>query len=176
VVVQPPGVAVVLEDLGKVRERLPRDHRVAIRGLLHRFEIGLETPDVGERLSLNQDPLVLAQALGDAAGLVHDRHRQGAALGVDRQGGEHQHRRVASKEHQLEEVVDRVADPRVLLATVLLGEPLPEVLSVEHRVEVVLEEVTLHVEHELLTPDGISCRLGLGGRFRGDVIGPARFR
>ncbi len=172
-IVQPPGVAVVLEDRGEVRERLPRDDRIAAGRGLHAVERVLRPADVRQRLRVQQDALVAAEALGDAPRLVHDPRRERAPLRVDRQRREHQHRGVGAQEHQLHEVVDREADARIVLAAVLLREALPEVDAVEDGVQVVLQQVPLDVEHELLAPDHLVRGLELDRGLRRDVVAAA---
>src|SRR5687768_18066638 len=46
---------------------------------------------VGERLCVEQDPLVPAEPLDGPPGDVHDLRRQRAALGEDRERGQHEH-------------------------------------------------------------------------------------
>src|ERR687897_414799 len=84
------------------------------------------------------------------------------------------HRGSRAQEHEVEEALDRVAHAWVVLAAVLLREPFPEVLSVQDRVQVVLEQVALDVEDEFLSTDGLVGDLGLGGRLGGDRVPATR--
>ena len=169
------AAAARLEEVGEVRERLPGSDRVPARGVLHPAEHRAERADVREHLAVEQDAFVAAQALHDPACLGHDLGRQRRALRVDRERGEDDDVRVAADEERLEEVLDRVAHPRVVLAAVLLGERRVEVLAMEDRVEVVFEQVALHVHDELLAADGALRRLGLGGGLGRDVEPAAGF-
>jgi hypothetical protein len=172
-IVEPPHVAVALERSREVRERLPRGHRIAVGGVLHRVEGGPLPAHVGERLRVEQDPLVPAEPFHGLPGDVHDLRRQRAALGEDRERGEDEHVGIRAEEHQLEEVLDRVADARVVLAAVLLRERLPEALAVQDRVQVVLEEMALHVEDELLAPERLVGARRLHRGARRDLVGAA---
>ena len=169
-VVEPPAVAVALEGVGEVRERLPCGDRVGVGRVLHRVERGVELPDVGQRLAVQQDALVLTEVRGDLAREVHHVVALRAPLREDRQRREHEHVRVGAQEHQLEEVLDRVAGARVVLAAVLLRERRPEVLPVQHRVQVVLEQVPLDVEDELLAAERLERALGLDRRARRHLV------
>ena len=173
-VVEPPDVAVALERPREVRERLPRRHRIAPGGVLHRVQRRRLRAHVRERLRVQQDPLVAAESLHGPARDVHDLRRQRAALREDREGREHEHVRVRAEEHQLEEVLDRVADARVVLPAPFLRERLPEALAVQHGIQVVLEEVTLDVEHELLAAERLVGARRLDRGARRDLVGPAR--
>jgi hypothetical protein len=176
VVVEPPAPTARLEEVGEVCERLPGSDRVAARGVLHPAEHRAERPDIRQHLAVEQDPFVTAQALHDAARLGHDLGRQRRSLRVDRQRREHDDVRVAADEERLEEVVDREAHPRVVLAAVLLRERRVEVLAVEDRVEIVLEQVALHVHDELLARHGLLGSLGLGGGLGRDLEPATRAR
>ena len=169
-VVEPPAVAVALEGVGEVRERLPCGDRVARGRVLHRVERCVELPDVGQRLAVQQDALVLAQVRGDLPRQVHHVVALRAPLGEDRQRREHEHVRVRAQEHQLEEMLDREARARVVLAAVLLRERRPEVLPVQHRVQVVLEQMPLDVEDELLAAQRLERALGLDRRARRHLV------
>ena len=169
-VVEPPAVAVALEGVGEVRERLPGGDRIRIGRVLHRGERGVELPDVRQRLAVQQDALVTAERRGDLARQVHHVVALRASLGEDRQRREHEHVRVRAQEHQLEEVLDRVAGSRVVLTAVLLRERRPEVLPVQHGVQVVLEQVALDVEDELLAAERLERALGLDRRARRDLV------
>jgi hypothetical protein len=46
VIIEPPRAAARIEEVGEVRERLPRDDRIPARGLLHPVEHGFERADV----------------------------------------------------------------------------------------------------------------------------------
>src|SRR6266498_3360150 len=69
----------------------------------------------------------------------------------DRQRRQHEHGRVAAQEELRHEVLDVEAHARVALAAVALREPGPPALPLAaDRVDVVFEQVALHVEDELL--------------------------
>ena len=175
-VIEVPAVAVALERRREMRERLPRDDRVGPRRHLHRVQRRPRRPDVRQRLPVQEDPLVLAQGELGHPRDVHDLVGLRAPLGEDRQRREHQLLRVRADEHQVEEVLDRVAHPGVVLAAVLLRERLVEVLAVEDRVQVVLEQVPLDVEHERVPVELVLGGRRLDGRARRHVEVPARRR
>ncbi len=125
---------------------------------------------------MEQDPFVAAQTLHDPAGLGHDLGRERRTLRVDRQRREHHDVRVAADEERLEEVLDRVTDAWVVLPAVLLREGGVEPLAVEDRVEVVLEQVALHVHDELLAAHDALGGFGFGGGLGREVEPSARLR
>ena len=93
----------------------------------------------------------------------------------DRQTGEHDHRRVAPEEHLFHEVVDRVADPGIVLTALLLRKAHPEVARLAGGwLSPVLEEVALDVEHELVARQRGARRVRIGGRGRRDLEAAAR--
>jgi hypothetical protein len=71
-------------------------------------------------------------------------------------------------------VLDRVADARIVLPAALLRERFPEALAVQDRVQVVLQEVPLDVEHELLTAECLEGARRFDRSARRDLVGPAR--
>ena len=81
VIVEPPRVPIVLEDIREVGERLPRRDRVGPSCLLNRLEVRLDRADVGKGLGVQEDPLVPTQRLGDPAGLLHDSMESGLPSG-----------------------------------------------------------------------------------------------
>ncbi len=175
-VVEPPSVAIALEGVGEVGERLPGGDGVGRGRVLHRGERGIELPHVRQGLAVQQDALVAAERGGDLPRQVHHVVALRTALREDRQRREHEHVRVRAQEHQLEEVLDRVTGARVVLAAVLLRERRPEVLAVQHRVQVVLEQVPLDVEDELFAAERLERALGFDGRARRHLVGAARAR
>ena len=170
-VIEAPGVSGAVVEIRVVREHLPGDDAIALRRRSHGVEVGGEVADVGERLPVQEDALVVTQGLGETAGLVHELGRHRAAFGRDRQGRQDHHRRVALEEHLLHEMRDREAQPLVLLAAATLGEPGPEVAGLTRgRVDPVLEEVPLDVEHELVPRQRGARRVAVGARGGRDVV------
>src|SRR5207344_3630970 len=84
VIVEPPRATARVEEVGEVRERLPRADRVAARGVLHPAEHRADRAHVRQDLAVKEYPFVAAQALHDATGLGHDLGRQRRTLGIDR--------------------------------------------------------------------------------------------
>ena len=123
-VVEPPGVAGIAEGVGEVREHLPGGDRVAARVLLHLVEVRLERPVVRQRLGVEENRVPAADELGRVARLLHDRRRQRAPLGRDRERRQGDHVRVAPEEELLEEHLAREAGAGVVLAAVHLREHL----------------------------------------------------
>jgi hypothetical protein len=85
------------------------------------------------------------------------------------------HRGVALEEDLFHEVRDREAEARVLFSTVSLREAGPELPRLTRgRVDAVLEEVALNVEHELVPGEGGAGGVAVGARGGRDLVLPAR--
>ena len=174
-VVEPPGVARIAEGVGKVREHLPGGDRVAARVLLHLVEVRLERPVVGQRLGVEKDRIPAADELGRVPRLLHDRRRQRAPLGRDRQRRQGDHVGVRAEEELLQEDLPREAGAGIVQPAVHLR---------EHRAEerlppggghqVVLQVVSLDVEDELLAAQRLAGGVLVLARSRRDGVAASR--
>lgn len=123
---------------------------------------------------MQQHRLPAAGKLGGDAGLLHDRLRERAALGRDRERRERDHVGVAAQEEVLEEDLPREAGVRVVGAAIDLGQDRAEEgLAAVLGHQVVLEVVALDVEHELLAGKAGAGGGGLERRIRGHLPEPA---
>ena len=101
------------------------------------------------RLALHQHPSVATDAIGGVDGPCHDLRTQWTAGKGKR--GQYNHVRCALVEDEVEELVDRVAVLRVVLAA--LG--LREARCGTGEVMAVVEKVSLYVEDELVTTEAV---------------------
>ena len=176
VIVQPPPIVIAGINVREVGEDLPSSDRVGPDDVCHCLKVVLEPPHVGQGLGVKKDPLVMAQRFSHPAGFLHDLDREGTPLRKDGERRQNEHRGIAAQEHLLQEVLDGVAITRIGLATVLLRKPRPEVLAVEHGIQVVFEQVPLDVEDELLSSEGVMSRSRLGGCFGRNRVRPSGSR
>src|SRR5947209_20292965 len=138
---------------------LPGADGVAAAELVHGRELCGEAPECGQRLTLDQEPLVATQRVGNAAGAFHVGSGERVGITGDRDRRDHSYVRVAFEEGQVEKVVDREAIARIGFATARLRKARAEVQGARMRGEI--EEVRLDVDDCLRTPERVARGSGL---------------